>query len=69
MKIDAVLSAAELGGIQLNTVAYNSVIGSYMNVRKYEKAITLYRAMRKKKVTPDCITYTVLISSCCKMSK
>ncbi|GMP97480.1 hypothetical protein CsSME_00045716 [Camellia sinensis var. sinensis] len=40
-----------------------------MNVGEYEKALKLYRSMRKKKVIPDSVTYTVLISSCCRMSK
>ncbi|KAF7147532.1 hypothetical protein RHSIM_Rhsim03G0026900 [Rhododendron simsii] len=69
VKIDSILSAAELRGIALNTIAYNSAIGSYMNVGDYEKAIELYRSMRKKKVKPDSVTFTVLISGGCKMSK
>ncbi|XP_047341957.1 pentatricopeptide repeat-containing protein At2g41720 [Impatiens glandulifera] len=67
VKIDSILSAAESRGIQLNTVAYNSAIGSYMNVGEYEKAIDLYRSM-KKKVKPDSVTFNALISGCSKMS-
>ncbi|OMO71313.1 hypothetical protein COLO4_28305 [Corchorus olitorius] len=69
VKIDAVLSAAELRGIELNTVAYNSAIGSYMNVGEFEKAVALYKSMREKKVIPDSVTYTVLISGCYEISK
>ncbi|KAI8534301.1 hypothetical protein RHMOL_Rhmol10G0079600 [Rhododendron molle] len=69
VKIVSILSAAELRGIALNTIAYNSAIGSYMNVGDYEKAIELYRSMRKKKVKPDSVTYTMQISGGCKMSK
>ncbi|OWM67253.1 hypothetical protein CDL15_Pgr000705 [Punica granatum] len=68
-KIDTVLSAAEMRGIELNTVAYNSAVGSYMNVGEFEKALNLFGSMKKKKVKPDPVTYTVLISGCCKMSK
>ncbi|CDP11616.1 unnamed protein product [Coffea canephora] len=63
------LRAAELRHIKLNTVAYNSVIGSYMNFGDFEKAIMVYGSMRKHNVKPDSVTYNVLISGCCKMSK
>ncbi|KAG6418978.1 hypothetical protein SASPL_121186 [Salvia splendens] len=69
VKIDSVLKAAKLRGIKLNTIAYNSAIGSYMNVGEYEKALGLYRNMREKRVKPDSVTYNILISGCCKMSK
>ncbi|KAF9679630.1 hypothetical protein SADUNF_Sadunf06G0034700 [Salix dunnii] len=69
VNIDVVLQAAEMRHIKLNTVAYNSAIGSYMNVGEFEKATSMYRSMRKSKVTPDAVTFTVLISGCCKMSK
>ncbi|KAF7148382.1 hypothetical protein RHSIM_Rhsim03G0025500 [Rhododendron simsii] len=35
--------------------------GNYMNFGDPEKATELYRSMRKKKVKPDSVTYTVLI--------
>ncbi|XP_027097556.2 acetylornithine deacetylase-like [Coffea arabica] len=63
------LRAAELRHIKLNTVAYNSAIGSYMNFGDFEKAIMVYGSMRKHNVKPDSVTYNVLISGCCKMSK
>ncbi|GAU30064.1 hypothetical protein TSUD_332330 [Trifolium subterraneum] len=69
VKIDTVLSAAEMRGIKLNTAAYNSAIGSYINVGEYDKAVDLYKSMREKKIRSDSVTYTVLISGCCKMSK
>ncbi|KAB2033081.1 hypothetical protein ES319_D05G423800v1 [Gossypium barbadense] len=69
VNIDAVLSAAELRCIKLNTVAYNSAIGSYMNVGEFEKAIALYKSMRKRKVLADSVTYTVLISGSYKLSR
>jgi pentatricopeptide repeat protein len=69
VKIDTVLSAAEMRGIKLNTAAYNSAIGSYINVGEYDKAVDLYKTMREKKIRSDSVTYTVLISGCCKMSK
>ncbi|KAJ8437045.1 hypothetical protein Cgig2_025892 [Carnegiea gigantea] len=68
VKIDSILSAAERRGIELNLVAYNSAIGSYMNVGEYDKALALYKSMRKK-IKPDCVTYNVLINACCRMSK
>ncbi|RZB47843.1 Pentatricopeptide repeat-containing protein, partial [Glycine soja] len=48
VKIDTVLTAADMRGIKLNTACIN---------------------MRKKKIKTDSVTYTVLISGCCKMSK
>ncbi|KAF7148745.1 hypothetical protein RHSIM_Rhsim03G0025900 [Rhododendron simsii] len=39
VKIDSILSAAELRGIALNTIAYNAAIGSYMNFGDHAKAI------------------------------
>ncbi|KAI3471607.1 hypothetical protein Pfo_028257 [Paulownia fortunei] len=69
VKIDSILKAANLRGIELNTIAYNSAIGSYMNVGEYEQALALYRRMREKRVKPDSVTYNVLISGCCKLSK
>ncbi|KAA3457122.1 pentatricopeptide repeat-containing protein isoform X1 [Gossypium australe] len=69
VNIDAVLSAAELRCIKLNTVAYNSAIGSYMNVGEFEKAIALYKSMRKRNVLADSVTYTVLISGSYKLSR
>lgn len=68
VKIDSILSAAERRGIELNLVAYNSAIGSYMNVGEYDKALALYKSMRKK-IKPDCVTYNVFINGCCRMSK
>jgi pentatricopeptide repeat protein len=38
-------------------------------VGEYDKAVDLYKSMREKKIRPDSVTYTVLISGCCKMSK
>mgnify|MGYP004711066097 FL=1 len=69
MKIESILRAAELRHIKLNTVAYNSAIGSYMNFGDFDKAIMVYGSMRKHNVKPDSVTYNVLISGCCKMSK
>ncbi|KAL2548253.1 Pentatricopeptide repeat-containing protein [Forsythia ovata] len=40
-----------------------------MSIGEYEKALTLYRCMTNKKVKPDSVTFNVLISGCCKMSK
>ncbi|KAF7147557.1 hypothetical protein RHSIM_Rhsim03G0026600 [Rhododendron simsii] len=67
VKIDSILSAAELRGIALNTIAYNAAIGSYMNFGDHEKAIELYRSMRKKKVKPDCGRFTEAESTFTKM--
>ncbi|KAI5427096.1 hypothetical protein KIW84_032501 [Lathyrus oleraceus] len=69
VKIDTVLSAAQMRGIKLNTAAYNSAIGSYINMGEYDKAIDLYKSMSKKNIKYDSVTYTILISGCCKMSK
>ena len=40
-----------------------------MNIGENEKAINLYRTMGKKKVKPDSVTFTQLISGCCRMSQ
>ncbi|XP_024982307.1 pentatricopeptide repeat-containing protein At2g41720 isoform X2 [Cynara cardunculus var. scolymus] len=50
VKIDSILAAADSRGIYLNTVAYNSAIGSYMNNGEYDKALALYRSMWEKKM-------------------
>ena len=69
VNVDTVLSAAQSRGINLNTAAYNSAIGSYINAAELEKAIALYQSMRKKKVKADSVTFTILISGSCRMSK
>ncbi|KAG4150240.1 hypothetical protein ERO13_D05G383766v2 [Gossypium hirsutum] len=40
-----------------------------MNVGEFEKAIALYKSMRKRKVLADSVTYTVLISGSYKLSR
>ena len=68
-KIDAILAAAKSRAIELNTVAYNSGIGSYLSLGDYEKALELYALMRTRNVKPDAVTYNVLISGSCKLGK
>ncbi|KAG5395660.1 hypothetical protein IGI04_017474 [Brassica rapa subsp. trilocularis] len=69
VNVETVLSAAEARGIKLNTAAYNSAIGSFINGAELEKAVALYQTMRRKKVKADSVTFTVLISGSCRMSK
>jgi len=68
-KIDAILAAAKSRAIELNTVAYNSGIGSYLSLGDYEKALELYALMRTRNVKPDAVTYNVLNSGSCKLGK
>ncbi|KAL6639046.1 hypothetical protein ACP70R_022776 [Stipagrostis hirtigluma subsp. patula] len=68
-KISTILAAAKSRGIELNTVAYNSGIGSYLSLGDYEKALELYTSMRVNNVKPDAVTYNVLISGSCKLGK
>ncbi|MQL79272.1 hypothetical protein Taro_011709 [Colocasia esculenta] len=69
VNIDSILSAAKCRGIELNTIAYNSAIGSYLNMGKDEKALQLYRSMREKKVEPDAATFNILITGSWKLGK
>ncbi|CAH2058480.1 unnamed protein product [Thlaspi arvense] len=69
VNVETVLSAAQSRGIKLNTAAYNSAIGSYINGAELEKGIALYQTMRKRKVRADSVTFTILISGSCRMSK
>ena len=68
-KIDIILVAAKSRGIQLNTVAYNSGIGSYLSMGDYKKALVLYTSMRAGNVKPDAVTYNILISGSCKLGR
>lgn len=68
-KIDTVLEAAKFRGIELNIVAYNSGIGSYLSFGDYEKALELYATMMASNVNPDAVTYNILISGLCKLGK
>ncbi|XP_049931966.1 pentatricopeptide repeat-containing protein At2g41720 isoform X2 [Nymphaea colorata] len=68
-QIDTVLLAASSRGIALNTAAYNSAIGSFMNLGEYDRALRLYRSMEEKKAKPNSITFNILISGCCRMGK
>uniref|UniRef100_A0ACD5V0W5 Uncharacterized protein n=1 Tax=Avena sativa TaxID=4498 RepID=A0ACD5V0W5_AVESA len=68
-KIDTVLEAAKCRGIELNIVAYNSGIGSYLSFGDYEKASELYTSMMASNVNPDGVTYNILISGLCKLGK
>jgi pentatricopeptide repeat protein len=68
-KIGIILAAAKSRGIQLNTVAYNSGIGSYLSLGDYKKALELYTSMRAGYVKPDAVTYNILISGSCKLGR
>ncbi|KAG5242651.1 pentatricopeptide repeat-containing family protein [Salix suchowensis] len=70
-----VLREMEQDGIYPNIVSMCTLLAACgrcsrrVNIDVFEKATSMYRSMRKSKVTPDAVTFTVLISGCCKMSK
>ncbi|KAJ0475770.1 putative tetratricopeptide-like helical domain superfamily, 3-dehydroquinate synthase [Helianthus annuus] len=68
VKIDLILAAATKWGICFPSVVYNSTTWSRMNQTKGEKALALYTSTKKQKVTPDSVTFTVLLTGCSKMS-
>ncbi|KAK6149140.1 hypothetical protein DH2020_016665 [Rehmannia glutinosa] len=70
------LREMEQAGLQPNVVSIGTLLAAcgrccqkLYECREYEKALALYRRMREKRVKPDSVTYNVLISGCCKMSK
>ncbi|CAA6654058.1 unnamed protein product [Spirodela intermedia] len=62
-----ILSAAKCRGIELNIVAYNSAIGSYLNMGSPDKALQLYESMKERKIQPDAVTFNILLSGLWKM--
>ncbi len=64
---ETIYEQMKLAKVQLTVTLATTLISMYINNNQLEKAMDLYSTMHTSELTPDAVTYTVIIAACTTM--